>query len=606
MIPRWPHKAALLVGLPASLFLVGASAMAQAGAPAPSSNAMINLVRLLVAQGTISQDKGEELISEATREAQQAEATAAQPAPIAASAASAPATAQPGQVTTAPDQLASSLPPPPQGTIRVPYIPQLVRDQIRDDIRQDVMREAKADGWASPGLAAPDWVHNFRLYGDLRIRSQSQFYSQFNSTQIPNFQSIISGGPLDLLSGNIPFLNTTADRYGLVFVRARLGFDVAVNSRMKVGLLLASGNDPSPISSNATLGGGLFKRNVYIHEAYLQDRPTDWFTATAGRMPNPFLVTDALFEPELRLDGFAGELSFPGRADGLADFKLRGGAFPLDFGGQNFPDTSTVKISNRQKWMFTGQFETDWHIGERTQLKLAAGYYMFKNISGRPSEPCALGYGNTQCSTDGSAAFFAQKGNTLFQIRDIVNSSGETVDGNQLLGLTQHFHVLDAIAVLKIPATSQTEFTFVADYLRNMAFKASNACRFGEAAEPINNGGSGGSGNICDPDAAKRTPYVGGGQGFEVSASLGYPAPSHWGEWRAYMGYKYIESDAVLDAFTDANFHLGGTNAKGYFIGGTLGLGDGVNVSGRWLSANVVSGDPLAIDVLQLDLNVAF
>ncbi len=60
------------------------------------------------------------------------------------------------------------------------------------------------------------------------------------------------------------------------------------------------------------------------------------------------------------------------------------------------------------------------------------------------------------------------------------------------------------------------------------------------------------------------------------------------------------------DAFTDSDFHLGGTNAKGYFIGGAFAPYRNVTIGGRWLSANEIVGDPFAIDVLQLDLNVAF
>ena len=30
----------------------------------------------------------------------------------------------------------------------------------------------------------------------------------------------------------------------------------------------------------------------------------------------------------------------------------------------------------------------------------------------------------------------------------------------------------------------------------------------------------------------------------------------------------YAAADAVLDAFTDSDFHLGGTDAKGYYLGG--------------------------------------
>jgi len=41
-------------------------------------------------------------------------------------------------------------------------------------------------------------------------------------------------------------------------------------------------------------------------------------------------------------------------------------------------------------------------------------------------------------------------------------------------------------------------------------------------------------------------------------------------------------------------------------VGGTLGLLDGMSLTGRWMSANEVTGSPLAIDVFQLDLTAEF
>ena len=260
--------------------------------------------------------------------------------------------------------------------------------------------------------------------------------------------------------------------------------------------------------------------------------------------------------------------------------------------------------------MFSAQIENDIHFGEESVLKLAVGYHHFANLQGQPSQPCALYLGATQCSTDNYAPFFVQKGNTLSFIRRIVLDPTQPATAvqaqPQLLGLTMPYRVLDAMAVLKFPLGEKTEFSLMGNYVRNLAFNRKYLCQYGLAGEPVNNGGSGGSGNICDTTEANRTPYVGGNQGFQVLASLGYPSPHRRGEWRAYAGYKYLESDAVLDAFTDDDFHLGGTNAKGYIIGVTYGLTKGVTIGGRWLSSNQITGEPLAIDVLQFDLSVSF
>jgi hypothetical protein len=70
--------------------------------------------------------------------------------------------------------------------------------------------------------------------------------------------------------------------------------------------------------------------------------------------------------------------------------------------------------------------------------------------------------------------------------------------------------------------------------------------------------------------------------------------------------YKYLESDAVMDAYTDQDFHLGGTNAKGWIIGGDFGLTRNVWLSTRWFTANEISGPPLAIDVFHFNVNAKF
>ena len=77
-------------------------------------------------------------------------------------------------------------------------------------------------------------------------------------------------------------------------------------------------------------------------------------------------------------------------------------------------------------------------------------------------------------------------------------------------------------------------------------------------------------------------------------------------DWQAFMAYKRIERDALLDAFTDGDFRLGGTDARGYTLGGSYGLGKNTAASVRFFSGDSISGPPLAIDVLQFDLNVRF
>jgi len=85
------------------------------------------------------------------------------------------------------------------------------------------------------------------------------------------------------------------------------------------------------------------------------------------------------------------------------------------------------------------------------------------------------------------------------------------------------------------------------------------------------------------------------------------------GTWRALVGYRYLERDAVMDEFTDSDFHFGGTDARGYYVVGDYGLANRVWLRLRYLSANEIDGPAtvsgpttLGIDTLQIDVNTRF
>ena len=135
---------------------------AAAQAPAPSENATINLIRLLVSSGVLQQDQAQTLIQQAETEALQAR------------------------------QAASSAPaahPAEPGDVRVPYIPAVVRNQIRDEVKQEVMAQAKEENWAQPNTF-PDWASRISFEGDMRLRNESRLYSNTNSNEFFDFAQL--------------------------------------------------------------------------------------------------------------------------------------------------------------------------------------------------------------------------------------------------------------------------------------------------------------------------------------------------------------------------------------------------------------------------------
>jgi hypothetical protein len=94
--------------------------------------------------------------------------------------------------------------------------------------------------------------------------------------------------------------------------------------------------------------------------------------------------------------------------------------------------------------------------------------------------------------------------------------------------------------------------------------------------------------------------------GYLGKLTVGIPSITRRGEWQVFGAYKYVQRDAVLDAFTDSDFRLGGTDAKGYILGGSYGIDRNTWLSLKWLSADPIDGPPYSVDSLQLDLNARF
>src|SRR6202007_3277163 len=83
------------------------------------------------------------------------------------------------------------------------------------------------------------------------------------------------------------------------------------------------------------------------------------WTVGAGRFDNPLTSTDLLYDPDLAFDGVAGQLDLAQIFCHAGDFMLalRGGAFPLEPGDDNFPSRAFNKRNFRDRYIFSGQIE---------------------------------------------------------------------------------------------------------------------------------------------------------------------------------------------------------------------------------------------------------
>lgn len=540
-------------------------------APAPSENATINLIRLLVEQGILKQDKADALIAQAQNEAVQAKQAAASTA-VAAGPVAAP------------------------GDVRVQYVPAAVRDQIRDQVKAEVMATAKQENWAAPNTF-PDWASRISFDGDIRLRDESRYYSGNNSNEIVDFAKLNNNGPYDVNPNSStslpPLLNTREDRENLFRLRARLGMKAVISEEWTAGIRIGTGSDNNPVSTTQNLGGGFAKKDIWLDQGYLTWKPMDELTLTGGRFANPFMSTDMLYSNDLNFDGVAA----------IFDHKLNRdwgvfgtvGAFPVDYTNDTSSSNGFDKEESDNKWLYGAQLGAKWAINSNNRLKGALAYYRFDDIQGQRSSPCEPWAGAPGCDSDGTRAAFMQKGNSVFLLRDITPNplNPSATPQPQFVGLASEFNLLDLNVVWDADLPQDFKLRSQGNYIHNLSYDEGDM-RKRSAGQIVNNLDSNGE-------------IESGANAWMVQFTLGNALDlKRKGDWNLFAGYKYIQPDALPDGFNDSSFHLGGTNAKGYFVGGNYGLAKNVSATGRWMSTEAVYGAPFDIDVLQLEINTRF
>ena len=141
--------------------------------------------------------------------------------------------------------------------VRVPYVPQYIRDQIRDEVRiglkedvsRDVMAQAKQERWGLPG-ALPDWITRIKLSGDFRLREESLLYGNGNVQNDYYDVAFINKSGKIIGDANNLFLNTTEDRHRL---RSRLRLALKAKVFDPAGNGHAAGQRPIRLTRSATI-----------------------------------------------------------------------------------------------------------------------------------------------------------------------------------------------------------------------------------------------------------------------------------------------------------------------------------------------------------------
>jgi hypothetical protein len=489
----------------------------------------------------------------------------------------------------------------PDGVRRLTYVPPLVRAQLRDEVKRDLLDQLQREGWATP-KALPEWLRRLTFKGDIRIRYERILYRRENAVgQLPDWNAINTGSPVDVAgidTTNDRFLNVDQDRTR-PRLRARVGLDAVVSPPVTASLRLASGDGSTPVSTNQTLGGsaGNFsKYQIWLDRAALRwalvRGPGANVALEGGRFANPFFTTELVWDEDVNLDGLALETS--AGAGALRPF-FTAGAFPLFNTALAFPADHEQKFKSLDKWLLAAQLGSEWRPGPRMGLKLGAAYYQFRGVEARQSAPCDTNLKTATCDTDITRPSFAQNGNTYRTIRTPSDAAraAEAAGGSeyQYFGLASSFRVLAVTGRAELRLGERAGLALDGAYVRNLAFHRGLLAPDGVA---WNNRKACTAAGVC--------PYGGGDVGYHGRVSIGSPALAKRGDWTAWLDYRYLESDATVDAFTDSDFGLGGTNLKGFAGGVALCPADGFTMGVRWYGASQIVGPPYGVDVVQLDL----
>lgn len=522
----------------------------------------MHLIEALVKEGVLTQEAADRLIESANR---QAAAEAAR---------------------------AAAMPPADDSTVvRVPYVPQFVRDEIRDQVRaelredvtRDVLAKAEQERWGVPGVL-PEWTERVKIGGDIRLRAQGDLYASGNppfGTAFVDFNKVNDNGGF---SGS--FLATDENRYR-GRVRARLSVAGKISTNLKAGMRMSTGNIDDPVSTNQTLGNSFRNSQVVLDRAYLQydavgEQAFPYLTLWGGRLPNPWLSTDLVWDNDLNFEG--GALTYRRNLAGsgsLLDMDERDRTLFLTVGGFFLDE---VADSPDDKWLFGAQVGSRLRFQDQSSLEMGVAFYDYRNITGRRNslDSHLLDY---------TAPRFMQKGNSVFEI----SNSSDPDNAFTRFGLAADYSLVNLTVNYDLARFSPIHYILSADYVRNIGYDAD---KIRERLE--------GGVMFVDSSLFSADPSDEQTEGYQLKLTFGWPSTELRRNWQAFIAYRYLERDAVLDAFTDSDFHLGGTNSKGWLIGGSYGLTENTYLTARYMSADEIDGPPLGIDIFQLDLNAKF
>ncbi len=476
---------------------------------------VLNLIRALVDQGVISAAKAQDMLRQAGMD----------PALLAAPQISKNTPVEPGVAE--------------KPVVRVPYIPETVRDEIKEELRQEIVAQAQQERWGTPG-AFPEWLSRLTLFGDMRVRYQREQYPGDNAppTTVDAWYQLPISTTKDTLTSRQQEV-----------LRARVGFDAQMGDHFKAQMRVVAVNGDtltaSPVTYNVDEAAYGRPMSAGIDLANIEWRPLASARATLGRMSNPYWGTDLLFANDLSFDGIVA------KAD--PEFDPHWSGFFL--AGMHPLTSNWVGPYNAasNQWLYVGQMGGKWRATDSSSAQLAAAYYDYVALEGQLN-PASIPQNTLNAA---SAPPFRILGNTMFNINWNSDPSGAPA-----YAYASKFRLADVFLRYDLASFDPLRITFTGEWVRNVGFNSNEIRQRIQGAAlglPLDSRGQTG---IDKPRVT----------GYRAGAVVGSEDIRRLGDWQVFAGYRYLERDSVPDAFTSLDYRLGGTDQRATIVGGTVGL----------------------------------
>jgi hypothetical protein len=390
-----------------------------------------------------------------------------------------------------------------------------------NDLREETDKGFESAYQVKSGL--PDWVTTLRIGGDFRGRYEA-FYSD-----------------------DPRWSDRTRFRY-----RIRPGIVATIKDNFEVGFRLTS-SEPTgtfggdPISGNTTFQDNASKKFVYIDLAYAKwtaiNNATWSGTLALGKMENPYVFSDMIFDADYTPEGFGQQVAFHLSPD--HSLKLNAGEFVLDEINQS---GNGLRAS-----------EDSYMLGAQVRLDSTWSKHIASTI----------GFGFLMITADQSLTEGAPAGPTVPNVNGIVNVAGNTrVNGL----LVNNYN----------PWTADAAVTYTMD-----SFPMYNA------AFPIRLAGE----YLQNPAADDQN------EAYSVGVTFGKAGKK--GLWEVSYRWKHLEADAWWEEVVDSDFgtispangrYFAGTNVEGHIFKASYSPYDSLTFGITYFLTEQISGVPKGYD----------